>query len=198
MIHGLRLAHELGALVIQVRSDSQLVIKQIEGEYEVREQHMMAYREEVLRLFKLFDNMELMRLPRSDNSHVNALALFASSLTTQDSRVILIEYLEKPGISKTTEEVFCIEKGHHMDGPAHRLFQLRDCPKQRGGRQKALDDGDALLSNGGSVIPKLFSRSLPQMFRTARSPKNCGKIHEGKCGNHVGDRLLANKMLIED
>lgn len=70
----------------------------------------MAYREEVLRLSKLVDKVVLMRLPMSDNGHADALAQLASSLTTQDSGLILVEYLKEPSVMKIMEEVFGIKE----------------------------------------------------------------------------------------
>lgn len=80
----------------------------------------MDYQEEVLRLTNLYDKVELMRLPRGDRNHVDAQARLASSLETQDSRVIPVEYYEKPSVSKTEQELLNIIEGY-MDGPIYSL-----------------------------------------------------------------------------
>ena len=43
LIEGLSLAHQLGAENIQVYSDSQLIINQVQGEYQAKEDSMIQY-----------------------------------------------------------------------------------------------------------------------------------------------------------
>lgn len=88
------MAWELGAPVLQVHCNSQLVVKEVEGEYEAWDERMLASREEVLKLIKLLNTLELMRLSRSEKNHVNVLSQLASFLTTHNLRVIPVEYLE--------------------------------------------------------------------------------------------------------
>lgn len=79
LIHGLQIASELGAHCHFVRGDSELVISQVMKEASCRDSKMVAYCEEVQKLEKRFDVLELHHILRRDNLATDSLAKIASS-----------------------------------------------------------------------------------------------------------------------
>nr|XP_027108775.1 uncharacterized protein LOC113728583 [Coffea arabica] len=65
LLTGLRIAHQMGVTAIRVRSDSQLVVYQVRGEYEAKEDVMKKYLAKVQEAIKLFDILEIDRVPSS-------------------------------------------------------------------------------------------------------------------------------------
>ncbi|XP_071929189.1 uncharacterized protein [Coffea arabica] len=65
VIAGLQLARKFGAAHILVYSNSQLIVCQILGEYEAREEVMHRYLSKVLHLVAHFESFEIQRIPRS-------------------------------------------------------------------------------------------------------------------------------------
>ncbi|XP_071906174.1 uncharacterized protein [Coffea arabica] len=67
LLMGLQIAHQMGITAIKVRSDSQLVVLQVRGEYETKEEIMKKYLIKVQEAIALFDTFEIERVPRSQN-----------------------------------------------------------------------------------------------------------------------------------
>ena len=62
---------------LEVSSDSQLVVKQIEDSYEARGEKMILYLKKVRELLKKFIRVQVKHVLRSENSRANALAKLA-------------------------------------------------------------------------------------------------------------------------
>ncbi|KAJ1396464.1 Ribonuclease H domain [Sesbania bispinosa] len=74
LILGLHMAEELGVKRLRIRGDSNLVIKQLKGQFGAKEESLAMYKEEALRLLEMFEEVEALHMPRVENKHVDALA----------------------------------------------------------------------------------------------------------------------------
>ena len=79
VIAGLNLAHSLEVDQLEVCSDSQLVIRQIEDTYEAKSERMILYLQKVRDLLKKFVLVQVKHVPRAENSRVDALAKLATA-----------------------------------------------------------------------------------------------------------------------
>ncbi|XP_027082589.1 uncharacterized protein [Coffea arabica] len=104
LIAGLQLARRLGAQQIHVRSDSQLVVRQVLGEYEAKGETMQRYLSKVHQLTGYFESFEIQRIPRSQNKRADALSRLASTSFSDLNKTVLVEVLSEPGY---VEEVAC-------------------------------------------------------------------------------------------
>jgi ribonuclease HI len=68
LLLGLKHAQELGYRQVEVRADSQLLIRQLKGEYAVRHAGLKPLHAEALRLLHGFDRYELEHVPREENA----------------------------------------------------------------------------------------------------------------------------------
>jgi ribonuclease HI len=68
LILGLQAAQELGAREVEVRADSQLLIRQLKGEYAVKHAGLKPLHAEALRLLVSFDRYTLQHVPREENA----------------------------------------------------------------------------------------------------------------------------------
>ena len=68
IIAGLNLAHSMEVDQHEVRSDSQLVVKQIEDTYEAKGEKMILYLKKVRELLKKFVQVQVRHIPRAENS----------------------------------------------------------------------------------------------------------------------------------
>ncbi|MEZ0248239.1 MAG: ribonuclease HI [Thermoproteus sp.] len=73
----LRRAKELGCDEVVVRGDSQLVVKQIKGEWGVNSYRLLALRDEVEALLSAFSKWEVEWIPREDNREADGLSKIA-------------------------------------------------------------------------------------------------------------------------
>ena len=79
VIVGFDLAHSMEADQLEVSSNSQLVVKQIEDSYEARGEKMILYLKKVQELLKMFIRVQVKHVPRVENSRANALAKLATA-----------------------------------------------------------------------------------------------------------------------
>ena len=68
IIAGLNLAHSMEIDQLEVCSNSQLVVKQIEDSYEARGEKMILYLKKVWELLKKFLRVQVRHIPRAENS----------------------------------------------------------------------------------------------------------------------------------
>ena len=76
---GLELYYTAGANSIQVFSDSQLVVSQLNGAYEAKDDTMATYVQRVRELTKLLKYFAITHISRSKNRQADALSKLASS-----------------------------------------------------------------------------------------------------------------------
>ncbi|MFL5414557.1 MAG: ribonuclease HI family protein [Myxococcales bacterium] len=65
---GLARAKELGATEIEVRADSLLLIRQLEGEYQVKNAALKLLHARAKALLRQFDHYDLRHVPREENT----------------------------------------------------------------------------------------------------------------------------------
>ena len=93
---GMAMVQRMGGKSIKLFSDSRLVVGQVRGEFETKDERMQGYLNQVKCLQSKFDSFDLLHVPRSGNAHANSLAMLATSSAQDLLRVILVEDLYKP------------------------------------------------------------------------------------------------------
>lgn len=73
-IRGLQEALRLGARQVTLRSDSELLVKQIRGDYRVRSRALLPLHEELRALANRFQSFQAEHIPREQNMRADALA----------------------------------------------------------------------------------------------------------------------------
>lgn len=74
LLLGLRRALELGVSEVAVYADSQLVIRQLGGQYRVRNEGLRPLFDEALRLLRTFRKYELHHIPRERNTAADEMS----------------------------------------------------------------------------------------------------------------------------
>jgi len=80
LLIGLQLAHELRVRYLEAYGDSNLIINQVKGEYEVRHENLVPYYHAVIKMANLFDGFYIGHVSRSQNTGADALAALAATL----------------------------------------------------------------------------------------------------------------------
>lgn len=73
-IEGLRMARELGARRVTIRTDSQLVSRQFSGQYQVNKPHLAVLHKRAVALKAEFEECSMVWVPREQNKDADALA----------------------------------------------------------------------------------------------------------------------------
>ena len=103
LLMGMAMTPRMGGKSVKVFSDSRLVVGQVKGEFEAKDERMQGYLSQVKCLQSEFDSFDLMHIPKTSNAHADSLAMLATSSAKDLPRVILIEDLYKP--TETRREI---------------------------------------------------------------------------------------------
>ncbi|KAK4388312.1 hypothetical protein Sango_2437800 [Sesamum angolense] len=80
LLIGMKMAHGAGAKYLVAYSDSQLVVKQVEGIYEAKEKTMIQYLQQIAKLRTSFESIQLTQIPREENIKAHCLSKLSNSL----------------------------------------------------------------------------------------------------------------------
>ena len=89
---------------IEIFGDSQLVVNQLNGQYECKDDILRVYHEECLQLLKEFKSVSIEDIPKHFNEYANKLAqsasgyrsIYAIELGADDWRKPIADYLKDP------------------------------------------------------------------------------------------------------
>ena len=96
LLVGMAMIQRMGGKIVEMFSDSRLIVGQVRGELEARDFRMQDYLNQVRRLQSGFESFNLSQIPRSRNTHADSLATLVTSLAQSLPQVIPVEDLCKP------------------------------------------------------------------------------------------------------
>ena len=74
LLLGLEVAAALNARRLTIRSDSQLMVRQLAGEYRVKSAHLKPLCRRARKMLSPFETVEIEQIPRGENKEADALA----------------------------------------------------------------------------------------------------------------------------
>ena len=190
LLTGLRIAKELRATMLRIQSDSQLIVGQVNGEYEAKEDRMAKYLELIKNAISWFDEVTLVQVPREQNTVGDALAKLASSDEATNQH---IEVQHSP--SHMEKEVSPINVSNSWMTPITNYLQEETLPsdpiearklKVRSARFVLIQ---GVLYKRGFLLPYLHCLDKLEAEYVMR------EVHEGIYGNHSGVRSLVYKLV---
>ena len=102
LLIGMAMVQRMGGKLVKLFSDSRLVVGQVKGEFEAKDERIQGYLSQVKCLQPKFDSFDLLYVPKNGNAHADSLAMLTTSSAQDLLRVILAEDLYKP--TKTRRE----------------------------------------------------------------------------------------------
>ena len=114
LLEGISMVQRMGGKLATIFSNSRLVVGQVKGELEARDERMQGYLTQIRHLRLKFESFNLQHIPRSGNTHVDSLATLATSSAQNLPRIILVEDLCKP--SRIKGNMICVP--HVRIGPS--------------------------------------------------------------------------------
>ncbi|KAK3010429.1 hypothetical protein RJ639_011088 [Escallonia herrerae] len=171
LLAGIRLAHALKVDSLSVHSDSQLVVNHVLGDYEARDESMAQY-------LNLADT----------------LSRLASTEETDIWRPIYLEFLKDRSISSQTEVETIEQEPCWMDMIVTYL-STGELPSERHEARNLRVKAARYALVEGTLYKKSFSLPYLRCLRLSESIYTLQEVHEGICGQHLGGRTLAQKIL---
>jgi ribonuclease HI len=74
LILGLRRARAMGIRSLEVLSDSELLVRQLSGQYQVKADHLRPLHAEAAELLRAFPDVEVRHIPREENEQADAMS----------------------------------------------------------------------------------------------------------------------------
>ena len=166
MIVGLELALAVGADSLSIRSESQLVVGQVNAEFESKDPRMEKYASLVKQKLNTLSTWELEHVPKDSNERADALAVVAASLPIKETIYLPIYY--QPGSSILPAQVSQIEEvpPSWMD-PIWLYIATGELPNDRGRAHKI----QIQLARFSLVDGQLYKRSLGGPYLKCLTPK---------------------------
>ena len=79
LLIGMTMIQRMGGKTIKLFSNSRLVVGQVKGEFEAKDERMQGYLSQVKYLESKFDSFDLLHISRNGNAYADSLAMLATS-----------------------------------------------------------------------------------------------------------------------
>ena len=188
----------MGRKSIKLFSDSRLIVGQVRGEFEAKDERMQRYLSQVKSMQSKFDSFDLLHVPRSGNAHADSLAMLATSSAQDLPRVILVEDLYKPSRTRDTVQINQIRGGPSWMDSIIQFLKEDILPEEKVEADKIRRKATSywLLEDH-----KLYKRSISGPYLLCVHPEQTESLleemHEGIYGSHTGGRSLAHRSLTQ-
>ena len=186
VIAGLNLAYSLEVDQLEVYSDSQLVVRQIEDTYEAKSGRIILYLQKVRELLKKFVLVQVKHVPIAGNSRAEALAKLAIASQEDLNNSTLVEYLAEPSIDLCDVQVAQIRSEPSWMEPIWVYIidgSLTDDPKEAA---KIRTRSARFTNHKGSLYKRGLFTPILKCIAGKDTEYVLREVHEGICGNHIG------------
>ncbi|XP_070055377.1 uncharacterized protein [Nicotiana tomentosiformis] len=196
-ILGLRLAIDMGVQEILVMGDSDLLVHQIQGEWETRDLKLIPYRQCLHDLCQRFRSVEFRHIPRIHNEIADALATMASMLHHPDEI-----YVDPLQIQIRDQHAYCNVVEEELDGKpwfhdVKEYIKSGVYPAHATGDQKRTIRrlASGVFLSGGILYKRTPDLGLLRCIDAKQASTIMAEVHSGVCGPHMSGYVLAKKIL---
>ncbi|XP_077246144.1 uncharacterized protein LOC143886030 [Tasmannia lanceolata] len=158
-------------------------------------QRMIKYVAKVLQLVSKFESFEVIRVPRTENAKADVLSkLAASGYTTLGS--IRMEFLPRSSIESKAAETMQVENEPcWMD---EIISYLRDgkLPEDKKEARKVTQRAARFSLSSDILYKRSYTLPYLKCLRPGDAAYTLQETHEGICGEHLGGKALAIKVLL--
>lgn len=129
LTNGIKMALEWRIIELHIYRDSQLVINQINNDYQIKDDKLIPYKRLIDALRNYFTFVTFQQIPRAENKVADSMATLASILQLQEHESpfeFMVEELRQPAYDSSDNQVICIVVGHDSSRYAVIFSYLRD------------------------------------------------------------------------
>ncbi|XP_050289752.1 uncharacterized protein LOC126727897 [Quercus robur] len=197
LLEGMGMIRKMGGKSVDMFSDSRLIVGQVNGDMEAKDERMQEYLVRVKHLQTHFHHFRLTHVPRSGNTHADSLATLATSSAQPLPRVILVEELIRPLTKKANGiGVHNIRTGPSWMDPIVLYLKHDTLPDDKVEADKIRRKTTQFWLSEDS---KFYRRSFSGPYLLCVHPETTElileELHEGICGSHTGGRSLSHRAL---
>ncbi|RDX89573.1 hypothetical protein CR513_28678, partial [Mucuna pruriens] len=107
LLSGIKLAKELDNYILTAKSDSKLVIGQVNGEYQARDPQLFKYWDRVMKLAASFEKFTLLHVLCEQNERDDLLSKLTSTQRSENNRSVIHKKIGWPTVEE--QGVCCVE-----------------------------------------------------------------------------------------
>ncbi|XP_059441973.1 uncharacterized protein LOC132174316 [Corylus avellana] len=198
VLAGLGLAREMGADFVELRSDSQVVVGHIRGEFEARGSKMKQYLSKVQDLQNTFKKFCIMKILQEENEKADQLARKASTAVSgAEEPEVPIQVLPRPTVPGTVS-VSVTETVSEWQRSIREYLEQGTLPSDKKAATQIKIKAARFTIINGVLYKRGFMLPLLKCISKEEGDYVLHEIHEGICGSHSGARVLAHKAVRAD
>ncbi|KAL5558492.1 hypothetical protein UlMin_034703 [Ulmus minor] len=194
LLSGLRLAKEVSARHLTIYNDSQLVVSQVNSEFQAKGEKMASYLEKTKEAMNQFDTVTIIQVLRAENTNADALARLATALEERLLKTVPIEFLEVPSIDKPEQVGYIVVRPCWMD-PIISFLRDGMLPADKFKARRLRFRSARYFLDKGKLYKKGFSSPSLLCLDEDWGKFTLEEVHAGVCGNHSSGRTLAHRIL---
>ncbi|VFQ77142.1 unnamed protein product [Cuscuta campestris] len=202
---GLRLARTLGIKRMKIRSDSSLVVGQVYGEMEVKEDRLARYTDLVRALLRELEEFRLTRIPRLENADTDMLSKLTQACPEHVSKLAKIEILDVPSTDRF--EVAAIQPGQTLatgiigadDDWRYELLEYLETGQKPDDEERAWKvvlRAPRFQVIDGHLYKRAIGGPLLRCLTNPEAERVIAEVHEGLCAAHQMSRTLAQRIIL--
>ena len=197
ILSGLDLALALSVSRLRVYSDSQLVVRHVQKEYEAKNACMARYLTKVRDTLQRFTEWTIEKIKRAENGRVDALAGIAASLPIKEAILLPIHVQTNPSITKAftcstieTSQAY----GQEWTEDIMRYLQIGTLPEEHKQAHKIRVQATRFTLIEEHLYKRSFTGPYLRCLNHSEALYVLAELHQGVCGNHFGGRSLAHRV----
>ncbi|RVW83328.1 Transposon Tf2-12 polyprotein [Vitis vinifera] len=196
ILSGLDLALALSVSKLRIYSDSQLVVRHVQKEYEAKDSRMARYLAKVRSTLQQFTEWTIEKIKRADNRHADALAGIAAPSLSKKPFYCPIHVQANPSVAENST-CNTIEATKRMIKNGRMILQNISgqalYPKILNKRTKSGCKLRPFHPDWGHLYKRSFTGPYLRCLGHSEAQYVLAELHEGICGNHTGGRSLAHR-----
>jgi hypothetical protein len=197
LVHGLSIAVSLGIKKLMVYSDSLVVIRQINKDWDYSIDSMGIYCAVVRKLEGKFKGLEFHHVERDRNTAADALSKLGSS-RSQVPPEIFVQEIQQPSIvTDQVEECNALNQPeadpNDWREPIIRYIKNKEEPYDKASAERIARQSAHYTIIGGLLYRRGAGGVLMKCIHSATERQLLDEIHAGQCGVHAASRILVGK-----
>lgn len=190
LVAGLQLAKDMGVQELICRTDSRLVVGQMTGEFQVKDDQLLRYFHRASTLAAGFHKLQIQHIPRESNAGVDLLSKLSQGKEKGQLTTIIRQVLLQPTFECLHTTVT------DSDDWREEIKQLM----ARQDRGETIGHSDARKVSryvlvGEDLYRRGYSTPLLKCLPAFESDYVLNELHNGICGFHTGRRMLKAKAI---
>jgi ribonuclease HI len=194
LIFGLLLALSMNIHTLHAFGDSQLIVRQVNGVYEVHKPELAPYCQAAQKLMRKFENIQVDHIPRGENSSADALAKLASSLVFPGDDHVQIRVEERwllPAVLELVQDeyevnIIVVANVEESDWrkPFLDYFNHGSLPDDHATRRQLLRRAPSYWLKADVLYKRSFDGVLLRCVSRSEANMVLNEVHSGVCGGH--------------